>query len=142
MRYEHLRVLLEDDQAWASFCELAQDFARAAVPEDIMQALRLGRMTALQKENGKVRGIVADSVLRRLVCRAVASQHSDAFLERTFPFQYALQTKAGTDTLAMALRFITDTDPDAVIVSLDGVGAFDHVKRAAFFSKLLACEEL
>ena len=142
MRYEHLRVLLEDDQAWASFCELAQDFARAAVPEDIMQALRLGRMTALQKENGKVRGIVAGSVLRRLVCRAVASQHSDAFLERTSPFQYALQTKAGTDTLATALRFITDTDPDAVIVSLDGVGAFDHVKRAAFFSKLFACEEL
>ena len=106
-----------------------------------MQALRLGRMTALQKEHGKVRSIVAGSVLRRLVCGAVASQHSGAFLERTSAFQYALQTKAGTDTLALALRFITDPDPNAGIVSLDGVGTFDHAKRTAFFSKLLACEE-
>jgi hypothetical protein len=28
------------------------------------------------------------------------------------------------------------------VLSLDGIGAFDHVKRAAFFKKLLACEEL
>ena len=67
MRYEHLRVLLEEDQDWASFCELAPDFARATVPEDIMQALRLRRMAALQKKNGNVRSIVASSVFRRLV---------------------------------------------------------------------------
>ncbi len=142
MRYEHLRVLLEDDDAWGFFTLLAQDFARAAVPDSVMQALRLGRMTALQREDGKIRGIVAGSVLRRLVCKAVAAQFSDEFLERTAPFQFALQTKAGTDALAHAIRLLTDFDPDAVVISLDGVGAFDHVKRSAFFSKLFACEEL
>ena len=42
MRYEHLRVLMEDDEAWCIFAQLAQDFARAEVPEEIMQGLRLG----------------------------------------------------------------------------------------------------
>ena len=142
MRYEHLRVLMEDDGAWGLFTLMAQDFARAAVPESVMQALRMGRMTALKREDGKVRGIVAGSVIRRLVCKSVAAKFSQEFLDRTAPFQFALQTKAGTDALAHAIRFLTDSDPDTVVVSLDGVGAFDHVKRSAFFSKLYACEEL
>ena len=53
-----------------------------------------------------------------------------------------MKTKAGTDALANALRFVTDSDAEAVVVSLDGIGAFDHVRRATFFNKLLACEEL
>ncbi len=143
MRYEHLRVLIDDEVAWARFHDLAQDFARARVPSSVMQALRLGRMTALKKEDSaKIRGIVAGSILRRLVCKAVARQYGDSFLERTSPFQFALQTKAGTDALARALRFLADRDPDAVIVSLDGVGAFDHVRRSAFFRRLHACPEL
>ncbi len=142
MRYEHLRVLIEDDDAWDLFVRMAQDFARAEAPASVLQALRLGRMTALQKDNSQVRGIVAGSILRRLVCKTVAAQFSEDFLQRTAPFQFALQTKAGTDALAHAVRLLTDLDPDAVVVSLDGVGAFDHVKRSAFFDKLLACEEL
>ena len=63
MRHEHLRVLVEDEQVWALFLDLAQDFARAQVPHDVMQALRLGRMTALRKKEDEVRGIVAGSVL-------------------------------------------------------------------------------
>ena len=142
MRYEHVRVLLEDDELWALFCDLAQDFARADVPEAVMHALRMGRMTALNKKDNKVRGIVAGSVLRRLVCKTVAKQYSDEFMARTAPFQFALQTKAGTDALAHVIRFLTDRDEDTVVASLDGIGAFDHVRRAAFFEKLLACEEL
>ena len=107
-----------------------------------MQALRLGRITALRKKDNGVRGIVAGSVLRRLACKAAAQQFSDEFLARTAPFQLALQTKAGADALAHVLRFATDTDEEAVVVSLDGVSAFDHVKREAFFVKLLECEEL
>ena len=142
MRYEHLRVLLDDDEAWEAFSGLAQDFARADVPAEVMSALRMGRLTALRKKEDEVRGIVAGSILRRLVCKALSSQFSDAFMARTAPYQFALQTRAGTDSLAHALRFVTDKDEHIVVVSLDGVGAFDHVRRSAFFSKLLRCEEL
>ena len=57
-------------------------------------------------------------------------------------YQFAPQTRAGTDALAHALQAITDMDEDAVIVSLDGIGAFDHVRRAAFFKKLHEVEAL
>ena len=61
---------------------------------------------------------------------------------RATPFQFALQTRAGTEALAHILQFTTDRDPEAVFMSLDGVGAFDHVKRAAFLQKLRATPEL
>ena len=140
----------EDEEAWALFADLVQDFARARVPAEVFQALRLGRLTALQKDAAgedpdrkpRIRGIVAGAVLRRLACRAVAQQFGSKLLAATAPWQFALQTRAGTDALAHAVRYLTDADPDAVVVSLDGVGAFDHVRRAAFFRKLMARPEL
>ena len=48
------------------------------------------------------------------------------------PYQFALQTRAGTDALAHAIQAITDMGENAVVVSLDGIGAFDHVRRATF----------
>ena len=142
MRYEHLRVLVEEEESWSLFCEFAHDFDRAQTPADVMQALRLGRMTALRKKEDEVRGIVAGSLIRQLVCKTVAKQFGEDSQNRTAPFQFALQTKAGTDALVHALRYITDQGEDAVITSLDGIGAFDHVKRSAFFTKLYECEEL
>ena len=142
MRCEHLRVLLDDENAWTPFTELAQDVARAHVPEEVMQGLRLGRMTALRKDSGKARGIVAGSVLRRVVCRAVAAQFGEQFLEETAPHQFALQTRGGAEALVHALRSVTDADADAVICSLDGVGAFGHVRRAALLRKKNASPKL
>ena len=142
MRYEHLRVVLEDESAWELFVGMANEFAQATVPSAIMQALRLGRMTALQKGDGRVRGIVAGSVLRRVVCRAVARQYGGVFRKATAPYQFAVQTPAGAEALVLALRALTDADPDAVVLSLDGVGAYDHVHRAAFMDKLLEVPEM
>ena len=49
MTSEHLRLLLEHDGDGVLLCEQAEQFARASVPEEIVDALRMGRMTALQK---------------------------------------------------------------------------------------------
>ena len=89
-------------------------------------------MTALKKPSSGVRGIVAGSIIRRISTRAVAKTFAAKIMEATNPYQFALQTRAGTDALAHVLQAITDMDEDAVIVSLDGIGAFDHVRRAAF----------
>ena len=142
MRCEHLRVLLDDEETWQSFVSLAEALARAEVPEEIAAALALGRLTALKKESGRVRGIVAGAVMRRLVGKALAKDFGDTFLSATWPFQYALQTRAGTDAVGQALRLLTDAFPDLVVVSLDGVGAFDHVQRSSILKKLLATPEL
>ena len=91
---------------------------------------------SIEEKDKKVRGIVAGAVLRRLSCRAVMGQFIDPIMEATAPFQFALQTRAGTDALLHMLQVITDDDEDAVVTSQDGIGAFDHVRRKAFLSKL------
>ena len=63
-------------------------------------------------------------------------QFAEAVEQETAPFQFALRTRAGTDALALALRAATDEDPNAVILSLDGIGAYDHIRRDAMLGKL------
>ena len=116
--------------------------ARADVPAAILEGLRLGRMVALQKPNGRVRGLVMGDVLRRLVGRTLVQQMAQHFQDACSPFQYALSTRAGTECLARILRAATEADHEATVLSVDGVGAFDHVSRASMFSQLASHERL
>ena len=59
---EHLFPWLESDRILASVCPVAGFLARAEVPLSILSALRLGRMTALRKPSGGVRGLVVSDV--------------------------------------------------------------------------------
>ena len=103
---------------------MGQELARAQVPHEILQSIRIGRLTALQKESGGVRGIVAGDIVRRLVTRTIAQQMDRAFEIATAPFQYALSTRAG--------RRPSDPDrlPNATVLSIDGIGAFDLSREA------------
>ena len=68
--------------------------------------------------------------------RAVVQQSNKALREATAPYQYGLATRAGMDAIVHALTALTDTDPDLVVMAIDGIGAFDHVRRASFLGKL------
>ena len=81
-------------------CQLAEQFARASVPEEIVDAFRMGRMTALQKPSCGVRGTVVGDTFRRLVARTVAQQLRTAEEEATAPFQCALSTRSGGECVA------------------------------------------
>ena len=105
-----------------------------------MKAIRFGRMTALSKPDGGVRGIVVGDFLRRLVARTLAQQYSQAVLKATSPFQFALSTRAGTEAVTHALQALTSLDEDATVVSIDGVGAFDLISRNAMVSGLMEME--
>ena len=73
MTVEHLRPLLE-----SGVCgEVATQFAQGQVPEEVLPAVRLGKMTALQKPDGGVRGVVGGDVFRRLVGRTLAKQFAE-----------------------------------------------------------------
>jgi len=138
MSASHLKVLLDDEASLHRLGIAASAFARAAVPSEIAQGLALARLTALRKPNGGVRGIATGDILRRLVSKALARQFADRFTAATAPYQFGLQTRAGCDAVASLLRAVTDEDPDATVICLDGIGAFDHVSRKAFLQKL--CE--
>ena len=75
-------------------------------------------------------------MFRRLVSRALAREFSGAFEAATRPFQFALQTRAGTDSLAAMLRAAVDSDPRATVVSLDGRSAYDTISHATILAKL------
>ena len=66
----------------------------------------------------------------------MARQFAPQFLRATAPYQFALQTRSGTEAVAHTLRYLAEKDPEMVVVSLDGVGAYDHMKRAAFVRKI------
>ena len=117
-------------------CKLAGRFAQGQVPDNIVAAVRLGRITALVKPAGGVRGIVVGDVFRRLVARTVAQQMGPAVEKATAPFQYALSTRAGCECIGHALQFLTQRDPSATITSTDGIGAFDTISRTAMMSGL------
>ena len=112
---ELCRLVLDDKASGLAFVRAATDLARAQVPPSIAAAIRLGRIVALQKPNGRVRGIVVGDFLRRLVARSLAQIFSSNLQEACQPFQFALSTRAGTEALAHALQAATEADPDATI---------------------------
>ena len=68
---EHLQPLLDHPRDLRAFLNADEKVSRAHIPPAIQEAIRLGRLNALQKANGGVRGIFAGDIVRRL-----ASRHS------------------------------------------------------------------
>ena len=94
------------------------------------------RMTPLSKPDGGIRGITTGTVLRRLVAKTLARQCGPVYEASCAPFQFALSTRAGVDCVGHTIRAATDDNPRMTGLSVDGVGAFDHVLRATMLSKL------
>ena len=59
MTNEHLRPLLDSTHDAHLLFLAGEQLARAQVPPSIITLVRLGRLTALQKDNGRVRGFLA-----------------------------------------------------------------------------------
>ena len=78
--------------------------------------------------------------LRRLVARTMAQQVSKNAEKATAPFQYALSTRAGCECVAHVVQALTDLNPEATVVSIDGIGAFDLISRNAMLEGLLQME--
>ena len=131
MTADHLRPLVEHVAVAAALRQAASLMAQNKVPEEVMDAIRCGRLTALRKPDGGVRGIVVGDVFRRAIARTIAKQHVDKVEKATSPHQYALKTKASCETVAHILQVLTNADPDATVVSFDGIGAFDLISRNA-----------
>ena len=54
----------------------------------------------------------------------------------TAHYQCAMSAKAGTECIAPALQMLTELDPQATVVSIDGVGACDTISRKAMLEAL------
>ena len=103
--------LLESSRDFELFWSMCQEFARGIIPVPVLEAIRMGRMTALQKPSGGVRGIEVGDIIRRLVSHTLAQQLAPAVEKATAPFQYALTTRAGCECIGHILQVETDFQP-------------------------------
>ena len=83
-----------------------------------------------------MRGIVVGDVFRRLIARTIAQEIGETVQSATAPHQYALKTRTGTECVSHILQTLVESDADATIVSIDGIGAFDLVSRNAMLRGL------
>ena len=140
MTTEHLRPLLSDCRGMRLLFHLGENLARGHVPEVAVSMVRAGRMTALKKPDGGVRGIVAGDVVRRLVARTMAQQLGPATKAATAPHQYALSTRSGCECVAHVLQGLTEMNPRTTITSIDGVSAYDMISRRSMLDGLCRVE--
>ena len=141
MTSDHLFPVLESDADSELFVQVSSLLAVGNVPEEIIEAVRLERMTALSKPDGGVRGIVVGDILRRLVARTMAKQIAKKVEETTDPFQHALTTKAGCECVAHILQTLTELNQETTIISIDGLGAYDLISRNAMMEGVLRMED-
>ena len=139
---EHYKVVLDDEEATELLLDAAEKLAQADVPEAVSNAMSLGSLTALRKDDGKVRGIVAGDTFRRGVSRTMAQQSAQVLEKACSPFQFALSTRAGTDCVARLIKALIELDPSKTVTSIDGIGAYDHIKRKAMLGALYERTEL
>ena len=88
MERQAISPLLDSEEDYDSFWFLCQAFAQARIPDEVFSAVRMGRITALQKPSGRIRGIVVGDLVRRLVSRTIAQQIGPAVEVATAPHQY------------------------------------------------------
>ena len=142
LRNEYLRLSLDDDLLFDSLYDLALILARDQVPTEVSNFLKLARLTALLKPNGRIRGISSGDTFRRLVSKTIARQKQAVLRTLVEPHNFGISAKCGTDGLIHLIQFLLDEDPLRVLLSIDGVAAFYHVCRARIFEQLLRQEDL
>ena len=133
---EHYKVMLEGEREIEKLGDAAEWLARGDVPESIAAALSLGRLTALRKPNVRGRGVVTGDMFRRLMAATLAQQFGSEMERACEPFQFALPTRAGADSLGLLLRAATDADPLATDTAIDGIGAHGYIHRASMLREL------
>ena len=115
MTVEHLRPVFESLSLHVTrFWSMCQSLVRGDIPEEILQVVRMGRITALQKPTGGVRGVVAGDIIS-LVARTIAQKLGPAIECSTPPFQFVLTTCAGCECIGHILQSETDASPNRTV---------------------------
>ena len=103
MTTEHVRPLLDDAHSTHLFFRMGENLARAQGPEVAVAAVRSGRMTALSKDDGGVRGIVTGDV-----ASTIAQQLTQQSRQPQRPINMHSPPRPGVSALLMPSRLCAD----------------------------------
>ena len=126
MRAEHDKLLFQDVEAQDLLAYAATRVAHALVPPTIAAGVAMARLTAFRKPDAGVRGIATGDAFRRLVALTLALQWALTIDQATRPFQFAMQSRAGTDGHAGGCG-------DCLLNCRRG---YDSISRGSFLAKL------
>ena len=79
-------------------------------------------------------------LVRRLVARTMSQQLMEVVQSATSPFRYAMATRAGCECISHVLQGLTEMNPNATILSVDGLSACDTILRSAMLQGLSKIE--
>ena len=68
--------------------------------------------------------------------RIMSQQLMDSVQRATAPHQCAMSTKSGCECIAHALQGLTELDPRATVMSIDGISTYDLISRRAMLQAL------
>ena len=129
----HLRPLLASPPMLHWLFRLGEHLVTARVPDQVVEAVRMGRVTALRKPSGGVRGIVVGDVIRRLVARTVAQQVSSCHSSESVR---TLHEGLDCECVSHVVQAMCEANPLTTIVSVDSVSAYDTISREAMMHGL------
>ena len=72
MTTDHLRALVDNVRDLHMLFLVGELLATGKAPHEVVEIVRMCRLTALTKPIGGIRGIVSGDVIRRLVSRTIA----------------------------------------------------------------------
>ena len=71
-----------------------------------------------------------------MVARTLAQKHRQKIETATAPEQLAMGSRSGVDLATLTARAALELDPELVLISIDGIGAYDHISRKAMLDAL------
>ena len=139
--FGHLRPVLESPHDVARFWSMCQSLARGDIPEEILQAIRMGRIHSLAETcrwRQRHRGRGHRSTTGRSDHRTTTGP-SNRTCHRALPTRPD-DARAGCECIGHIFQSETDASPDRTVLSIDGIGAFDLVSRESMMRGLLSVE--
>ena len=128
-------MLLDETDLFELFVDAVTNYAQARIPASISKALTSARLTALTKKDGESSRHCNWVFSPPSHCEDAGKAIRERLRERVRAIP--VRSRPGRAPTASGIcRAATDANLRATVLSIDGIGAYDHVLRAAMLSRL------
>ena len=135
-RLEHLSVTADDPWAHEQLAATVASLTFGQVPDEVLQALKVGEVVAFEKYDRDVRPLLVGSTYRRLGLRALMKVKKKCVSDAVGLHQYGVGRKGGAECIVKALEALAEVRPTAAFIKVDIKAAFQTVNREVAFDEV------